>query len=277
MTDRIELAEAADRLGVHYQTAYRWVREGRLPAVRVRGRYRLEVADVDALAEARATPAPLVAPTGRRSWGKLTERVLAALRDGDERTATDVVGRLHAQQESVLDICSRVLVPALATLGEEWAAGTLSIAEEHRASEIVERLLAGIDQRRPGRPRGAVVVTAPPGEQHGLPVGMAAAVLREDGWTVELLGRDLPADALADFVAAVVPDLVVLTVTTLGTVDAADDVSNRLTAAGHDVLVGEPGRSLAELVQAARAVRAEQRRLLARRAGAEAATDEVSQ
>jgi MerR family transcriptional regulator, light-induced transcriptional regulator len=39
VSEPIELAEAADRLGVHYQTAYRWVREGRLPAVRVRGRY----------------------------------------------------------------------------------------------------------------------------------------------------------------------------------------------------------------------------------------------
>lgn len=266
MTDRIELADAADRLGVHYQTAYRWVREGRLPAVRIRGRYRIDVADVEALARDRDAPAPLVPATGRRSWGRLADRLFLALRDGDERAATDLVGRLHAQQETVLDIVGRVLVPAMERIGDDWSTGDLSIAEEHRASEIVERILATIDHRRAGRPRGTVVVTAPPGELHGLPVAMAAAALREDSWSVEMLGRDLPADALLDFVATVVPDLVVLTVTTPGALDTADDLSNRLVAAGHDVLVGEPGRSLSDLVEGARTVRTEQRRLLGRRA-----------
>lgn len=265
MSDPIELADAAERLGVHYQTAYRWVREGRLPAVRVRGRYQILPADIDALVAAREAPRPAGPSVGRRDWRRLSDRLHASLRAGDERSAADLVGRLHAQREPVLELVSRVLVPAMARIGDEWSAGQVSVAEEHRASEIVERLLAGIDQRRPGRPRGTVVVAAPGGELHGLPVSMAAAVLRADGWTVESLGRDLPADALLDFVAQVVPDLVVLTATMPAMVDAAEALSDRLADAGHDVLVGEPGRSLAELVDAARRVRAEQRRLLGQR------------
>ena len=265
MAERIDLQEAARRLGVHYQTAYRWVREGRIPAVRVRGRYELEISDVDAFAQERDAPAPATERRGRREWGRSADRLLAALCDGDERTASEVVSRLHAQGESTLDVLSRVVVPAMAGIGDRWSAGQLTVAHEHRASEVVSRLLVGIDQRRPGRPRGTVVVTAPPGEQHGLPVDMAAAVLREDGWSVELLGRDMPADALLDFVTSLAPDLVVLTVTTPGTAEAAEAVSRELTDAGHDVLVGEPGRTLSELVQAARSVRSEQRRLLSRR------------
>jgi methanogenic corrinoid protein MtbC1 len=105
-------------------------------------------------------------------------------------------------------------------------------------------------------------VAAPPGEQHGLPVDMAAAALRQDGWTVELLGRDMPADALHDFVVAAAPDLVVLSVTTPANAPVADDISRDLSAAGHDVLVGEAGRTLVDLIQAAQAVGAEQRRLM---------------
>ena len=265
MADRIDLQEAARRLGVHYQTAYRWVREGRLPAVRVRGRYELGTDDVDAFARQRDEPVSATVRRGRREWGRAAERLLDALCEGDERTAADVVARLHGQGEPVVDLLSRVVVPALTLIGERWAAGQLSVAHEHRASEIVSRLLAGIDQRRPGRPRGTVVVAAPPGELHGLPVDMAAAVLREDGWSVELLGRDVPADALHTFVAGVAPDLVVLTVTALDGADAAEEIATVLTAGGHDVLVGEPGRTLGELVHAARTVRAERRRLLAER------------
>lgn len=262
MADRMDLQEAAGRLGVHYQTAYRWVREGRLAAVRVRGRYELTAHDVDAFARHRDAPAPATARRGRREWGRSAERLTAALVDGDERTAAEIVNRLCTQGETVAEVLARVVVPALVVIGDRWASGELTVAEEHRGSEIVSRIVAGVDQRRAGRPRGAVVVTAPPGELHGLPVDMAAAVLREDGWTVELLGRDLPAEALLSFVASAAPDLVVLSVTTPSAAGAAEEVARDLTEAGCDVLVGEPGRTLDELVLAARTVRAEQRRLL---------------
>ena len=65
------------------------------------------------------------------------------------------------------------------------------------------------------------------------------------------------------------PDVVVLTVTTPGAAGPAEDVARDLRAAGHDVLVGEPGRTLGELVQSARDIRAAQRRRLAERAGGE--------
>lgn len=39
----MNLKQAAARLGVHYQTAYKWVRSGELSALRIGGRY--EVSD----------------------------------------------------------------------------------------------------------------------------------------------------------------------------------------------------------------------------------------
>jgi len=258
--DAVDLADAAERLGVHYQTAYRWVREGKLPAVRVRGRYRLTTADLEAFAQARDEPQEPGPARTRRSWARLADRLFDDLRDGDERAAAELVQRLHNQGEPVVDVLGRVVVPALHRIGDEWAQGRLTVADEHRASEIVERILAAVDQRKAGRPRGRAVVAAPAGEHHGLPVAMAAAALREDGWYVEHLGRDLPNDALADFVERHQPHLVVLTVTAPHAERAAIEARDELAAAGQSVLVGGPGRSLEELVQLARATRAAQRR-----------------
>jgi PAS domain S-box/DNA binding domain, excisionase family len=42
----VNLKEAAQRLGVHYQTAYQWVRAGQLVAVRVGGRYEVSPAAI---------------------------------------------------------------------------------------------------------------------------------------------------------------------------------------------------------------------------------------
>ena len=68
-------------------------------------------------------------------------------------------------------------------VGANWAAGSLSIAEEHRASAICERLLAIRSQQPPGRPRGTAVAATPPGERHGLPAHRWPGACLTLGWT----------------------------------------------------------------------------------------------
>ena len=72
---------------------------------------------------------------------------------------------------------------------EKWARGEVSIAVEHRAAAICERLIAVRAHQPQGRPRGIAVVSPPPGERHGLPSLMAAACLRDDRWLVHHLAQ----------------------------------------------------------------------------------------
>ena len=48
----LTLQEAADLLGVHYMTAYRYVRTGRLPGTRVGAHWHVRRADLDKIAAA---------------------------------------------------------------------------------------------------------------------------------------------------------------------------------------------------------------------------------
>ncbi len=50
----MNLKQAANQLGVHYQTAYKWVRTGHLSAVRVGGRYEVSDAAIERFAARRA-------------------------------------------------------------------------------------------------------------------------------------------------------------------------------------------------------------------------------
>ncbi|MGZ6997911.1 MAG: excisionase family DNA-binding protein [Acidimicrobiia bacterium] len=50
----MNLKEAANRLGVHYQTAYKWVRSGHLTAIRVGGRYEVSDAAIERFSARRA-------------------------------------------------------------------------------------------------------------------------------------------------------------------------------------------------------------------------------
>ncbi len=244
----MRLNEAADRLGVHYQTAYAWVRGGQLPARKVRRGYEVSEADVRALAEQRAAGRAPAEQIKVRDWPAQADRLYDAIAGGQETQARRVMDRL-AGHVSMTDLCDRVIAPALRRIGDGWQAGSISIAREHRASAICERLIASHAGQPAGRPRGIAVVATPPGERHGLPALMAATCLRENRWQVHHLAADLPAAEISAMAAQVGAGLVVLSTACHDTGDAARQVADAVRAAAPAavVLVGHPGQTLASL------------------------------
>jgi len=249
----MQLRDAAEVLGVHYQTAYAWVRQGTLPARKTGRGYEVSGGDVNALAERRAAGAPPRPEVRVRDWTVQADRLHDAIVSGDETLARHRFGRLAAGVP-VIDLCERVIAPALRRVGEEWAAGEVTIAAEHRASAICERLIAARAQQPQGRPRGIAVTATPPGERHALPALMAAACLREDRWLVHHLAADLPTTEVADLARQVGADLVVLSSATSQAARAGRRAAKEigLAAPRLRVLAGRPGDSLSQLRQLAR-------------------------
>ena len=245
----MDLREAAEALGVHYQTAYAWVREGTLPARKVGRGYEVSDAGVRVLAARRRQGHEPPWPVHVRDWAAQAQALYAAITGGEETRARHQVERL-ASGVRLIDLCEQVIAPALRRVGDEWAAGRVSIAQEHRASAICERLLALQIRQPAGRPRGTGVVATPPGERHGLPALMAAACLREDRWLVHHLASDLPAAEVARLVDQVSASLVVLSSATAEGARRAQE-ETRLVAVGRPdlhVLAGRSGDSLRDLL-----------------------------
>jgi excisionase family DNA binding protein len=137
----MQLREAADMLGVHYQTAYQWIRQGSLPA-RKQGRgYEVDEAAVRTLAARRQAGQAPARAIEVRDWDTQADQLYAAIVTGEETHARNWIGRLAAGV-TVTDLCARVIAPALRRMGDDWAAGRVTIAQEHRASAICERLIA---------------------------------------------------------------------------------------------------------------------------------------
>jgi methanogenic corrinoid protein MtbC1 len=206
----LTLRAVAERLGVHYMTAYRYVRTGRLAARRRDGRWVVSHDDIAAFERDRSSP-----PRGgrrraggddalgqrdagqRRYRARLLERLLA----GDEAGAWHVVESALVTRMSADVVHLGLLAPCLREIGDRWAAGSLSVGGEHVASAVAVRLvarLAPLSARR-GRTRGAVVIGGSPGELHGLPITLVTNVLRSRGWEVVELGPNTP---VADVVEA---------------------------------------------------------------------------
>lgn len=191
----LTLHEAAELLGVHYMTAYRYVRLGLLPASKSGGTWQVRRDDVDAFQSPSVSPAGGEVAAGdrrrRAPWPRRLEQRLLA---GDPRGAWGVVEAALAAGATHDEVYLDVLSPALASIGDRWERGEIDVAIEHRASGIAMRIVGRMGPRfvRRGRTRGVVVVGAPAGERHNLPVALVADLLRQGGWEVFDLGGDTP-------------------------------------------------------------------------------------
>ena len=245
----MDLREAAGTLGVHYQTAYGWVRQGVLPARKVGRGYAVSDADVAALAARRRLGTEPARPIRVRDWAAQSQALYAAIASGEETAARHQVDRLAAGVR-MIDLCEQVISPALRRVGDEWAAGRVSIAQEHRASAICERLLATHARQPAGRPHGTAVVATPPGERHSLPALMAAACLREDRWLVHHLAADLPVEEVTKLAGQVGASLVVLSSAMAQTARPAQQAVETITATSPhlNVLAGRPRDRLSDLL-----------------------------
>lgn len=233
-TDVLTLHEAAEQLGVHYMTAYRYVRLGLLPATKAGGTWKVSRADLEEFqTPSSSAPEPAVRNGDRRRRAPWPQRLEQRLLAGDPRGAWGVVEAALAAGATHDEVYLDVLAPALASIGERWERGEIDVAVEHRASGIAMRIVGRMGPRfvRRGRTRGVVVVGAPPGERHNLPVALVADLLRQGGWEVFDLGGDTPTPSFVH-AALDADDLVAVgvSVTTPACLEAAAEVLAALRA-----------------------------------------------
>jgi MerR family transcriptional regulator, light-induced transcriptional regulator len=166
------------------------------------------------LGEGRQAAAP--APREMASAiGDLSERYLQALRESNAKLALAIADEALDAGADIATIHSQLIGPAMKTIGELWERDVISVADEHLATEISERVAARVFWRAlNGRPRRCerVVMAAIQGEQHALGLRLAADVLDSAGFDVLYLGANLPLTALLQTCRAHRPNVLGLTV-----------------------------------------------------------------
>src|SRR5580698_495240 len=215
------LQEAADQLGVHYMTAYRYVRTGRLPARRIGSQWWVDPRDLPAASAKSAVAGRPRTETRRASRATAARRLEDRLVAGDEPGAWTIVeGRLGAGSDPD-DVLLDGLGEAMRSVGQGWEAGDYTVDDEHRAAGVATRVVARLGARFTARgpKRGGVILGTPPHELHGLPTAMAANVLRSRGFEVVDLGADVPEDAFGRAVAKTPEALAVAVGVTAGNHD----------------------------------------------------------
>jgi DNA-binding transcriptional MerR regulator len=269
----VQIGDLARRVGVRVDTLRAWERRyGLLHPQRSTGGFRLYSSEDEAVVRemisemdrgfppAQAAKLALARAESGAGWGDSSAAALeptttppadvthlAAIRTElyraivrfDGGRAHQLLDELFA--EFTLNAVLRdVLLPCLQQIGDGWADGDVTVAEEHFASQLIRDRLLGLarawDQGRGPR----ALLACPAGERHDIGLICFGLVLSRSGWRITFLGPDTPVTALAEAVAAVSPDLIVLAASLEERFTAITESLHAL-AADTDLVLAGPG------------------------------------
>jgi len=167
------------------------------------------------------------------------EFLASLLADGDDDMAAWVMSQALAER-SRAEVYDEVVRPAMELVGVRWEQGQWSISVEHLASVALNQALSRVrpNETPESRIGPTAVLAAPEMEQHVAGLACLAQVLEDDGWHVENLGANVPADDLVAFISAREVDLVALSI---GTADQTETLHRAVDA------IRAQGGSVAEL------------------------------
>lgn len=162
------------------------------------------ISEAVSLVRTPAQAGPTLDLDGRR------QALLRHLLDFDHERAAQLTSRLgHVSFEQQLDA---LYLPILRELGQGWAEGRVSVAQEHFASSFVRErmhtMLSSLEQRTATGPRALLACL----EQERHELGLMATGLRLAlrGWRLTWLGADVPTQDLVSALRETRAELVVV-------------------------------------------------------------------
>lgn len=143
-----------------------------------------------------------------------------------------------------------VVIPYLSELGERWASGEVSVAQEHFASNVLRGRLLSLARGWDGGDGPRALLACAPGELHDLGLIAFGLALRRRGWRITFLGPDTPTDTLVDTAQRLEPALVVVSSTARRKLTPLVDILGRLRRNTRVAIAGAGAtRSLADGAQ----------------------------
>jgi MerR family transcriptional regulator, light-induced transcriptional regulator len=140
----------------------------------------------------------LEAATRLAGPSEVSQAFLVAALAGDRYLARAAIMDAYETGMPLVDLFDSVLRPALYEIGQQWAAGNISVSQEHEVTALVRDILGELASRLPDvtEPHGVLVAACVPGELHDLGLRMTACQFQAQGYTVHFLGADVPVEAI---------------------------------------------------------------------------------
>jgi len=146
---------------------------------------------------------------------ELYRHYMTSLIQGNSRQCHQIVADLLAKDVEVVSLYTNLFQRSLYEVGELWEMNRVSVAVEHLATAITERMLARVypSLLSAGGSNGKkALITCSVNEYHQIGARMAADIMETRGWDVGFLGANTPADTLLQLIGESRPELLGLSV-----------------------------------------------------------------
>ena len=219
--------QAAQSLGVSESSLKRWCDQGRLPFQKTAGGHRrIPVRAVVRFVrenqrevvrpEILGLPVNVSKPERRLSQS--VDILVDLLVRGDETSSRRIVLEHFLSGVPTARISDELIAPVFELIGDHWERGKADIFEEHRAVQIVERILLELRTvigAPPPKDSLAAIGGSADGDPYGLPTRMVELALLELGINAVSMGASLPFDTIANAIRKEKPRFVWLSVSAI--------------------------------------------------------------
>ncbi len=210
--------EAANLLGVNVSTIKRWTDNGKLNCLQTPGGHRKFLMrhineflhDKNDKAQ-KITVVPYNTSEHRRinhliqkhQVEALCPILLSSALKSDREIVNMIVTGLALAQYPVYIIFDKLIAPVLRQIGDLWEEGSLTVAEEHIASDIIRDSILIVREiiTKTDKLSQKVFCFALDDDQHDIPLKMSQVLLEQKGYEVFYSGQRTPADSLEKLMA----------------------------------------------------------------------------
>jgi len=177
------------------------------------------------LPQLSAASCPVFDPLSREQ-NQFLELLLAR----ERQKSKDYLAGMVKPGRTPVEVIEQVMVPALCRIGLLWQEGSITIADEHAATNICRYIAYSLLDLMPQKKRRnlSAFLCCVPGEEHDLALEILAGTLERNGWRVSFIGHSAPH---ADLLAAIkkeTPRVIFLSVTLATHLPAAKDLIKEL-------------------------------------------------
>jgi DNA-binding transcriptional MerR regulator len=229
---------------------YSEVDERRVELMRAHLQRGLAAAEAARRAADEAAAVPGAAENGSAELEDAAQALRSALDSFAEADGQAALDRLLGGF-TIETVLRDVVIPYLSELGERWADGEATVAQEHFASNVLRGRLLGLARGWDSGEGPRALLACAPGELHDLGLIAFGLALRRRGWRITFLGPDTPTDTLVDTTRQLEPALVVVSATARRRVAPLVDILARLRRHTRVAIAGAgSSQSLADEAQA---------------------------
>jgi MerR family transcriptional regulator, light-induced transcriptional regulator len=217
-------AELAKLLNVNESTIKRWSDSGDLACVKTRGGHRrFAVSTVMEFIRKNKLSASTVAIGALPDEDlqahvlvgnihKLVPELKKEMMAGSVEGIQKILRIAFVARPKLLELFSELVFPPLVQIGEEWRNKTLTVDQEHLATNALKEALSRFHSELPRKESNNLkaICFCPEGEWHDVAIRCVGYFLDTEGWNVVFLGQSSPAESVLDAIRTHKPHLVAM-------------------------------------------------------------------